>query len=131
MIALPVAAALQIGLVIANPVLVKRLQFHREHAGLTPIIRQIHNVHHVYIAGLLLVFAALSLAFPGELVAERGLGRGISILIAIFWGVRLGVQRFYYDPAFLRVNRAGDVFFTAVFAVLFVIYAAAAAGGLR
>ncbi len=131
MIALPVAAALQLGLVVANPVLVKMLQFGREHAGLPPIIRQIHYVHHCCIAGLLLVFAGLSLAFPGELVAARGLGRVVSILIAVFWGVRLAVQRLYYDPAYLGAHRAGDVFFSAVFAVLFAIYAAAAAGGLR
>lgn len=131
MIALPVAAALQIGLVVANPIFVKMLHCRREHAGMTPIIRQLHYVHHVYIAGLLLVFAALSLAFPDDLVAERGLGRVLSALMALFWGVRLGVQRFYYDPAFLRANRGGDVLFSVVFAVLFGIYAAAAAGGLR
>lgn len=131
MIALPVAAALQVGLVISNPILVRLFSFRREHARLSPIVAQIHRVHHVYIAGLLLVFAALSLAFPDDLVGGHGLGRVLSILIAVFWGVWFGVQRLYYDRDYLAAHRWGDVFFSAVFAVLFVIYAAAAAGALR
>lgn len=85
----------------------------------------------MYIAGVLLVFALLSLAFPVELASGSGLGRFLSASIALFWGARVAVQRLYYDRDFLRRNRLGDVAFTAIFTVLFTVYAAAAAGALR
>lgn len=131
MTALRLAAALQIVLVAANPVLARMLRMWSEHASLSPIVRQIHRVHHAYIAGLLLVFSVVSLAFPGELASGAGLGRFLAAVITLFWGIRLAVQRIYYDPEYLRAHRWGDVFFSAIFAALFGIYAAAAAGGLR
>ena len=131
MTALLIAAALQILLVAANPVLVKMLQMWREHDRLSPIVGQIHRVHHAYIAGQLLVFAVVSILFPGELASGAGLGRFLAVVMTLCWGIRLGVQRLYYDPVYLRSHRWGDVFFSAIFAALFGIYAAAAAGGLR
>ena len=98
---------------------------------LTPIVRQIHEVHHVYLVGLLLVFGALSLGFPEELSGGGGLGRFLSGVLALFWGARLAVQRLYYDREFLRLHRAGDVAFSLIFAFLSGTYAAAAAGFLR
>jgi len=125
------AAALQVLLAAANPVLARMLRMRREHARLSPIVRQIHRVHHAYIAGLLLVFAAVSIAFPGDLASGAGLGRFLAVVMTLFWGIRLAVQRGYYDHDYLRAHRWGDVFFSLIFAVLFGIYAAAAAGGLR
>lgn len=125
------AAALQVVLVAANPVLVRRLQMWREHAQPSPIVRQIHRVHHAYIAGLLLVFAVVSIVFPRELASGAGLGRFLAVVMTLFWGIRLAVQRIYYDRDYLRAHRWGDVCFSAIFAALFGIYAAAAAGGLR
>jgi hypothetical protein len=131
MIALPIAAALQVGLVAANPPLVRMLRLWSDHDRLQPIAGQIHRVHHSYVAGILLVFAALSLSFPGELASGIGMGRFLSMVMALFWGIRLGVQRLYYDSDFLRAHRGGDVCFSVIFAALFAIYAAAAAGALR
>jgi len=107
------------------------LHFGREHARLTPIVSQIHRVHQVYMAGILVVFAAISALFPEDLASGVGLGRFLCIVLALFWGARLAVQRLYYDREFLRAHRWGDVCFSAIFAALFGIYAAAAAGGLR
>jgi hypothetical protein len=131
MTALWCAAALQVFLVAANPVLVRKLQMWRGHGRLSPIVGQIHRVHHAYIAGLLLVFAVVSIVFPGELASGAGLGRFLAVVLTLFWGIRLAVQRFYYDPDYLRAHRWGDVCFSAIFAALFGIYAAAATGGLR
>ena len=98
---------------------------------LTPIVRQIHEVHHVYIVSLLVVFGAVSLAFPAELAGGAGLGRFLSAVLAVFWGARLLVQRCYYDRVFLRHHRAGDVAFSLIFTFLTGAYAASAAGVLR
>lgn len=125
------AGALQIIVAAANVPLTLLLNFGREHARLTPIVRQIHQAHHVFIGGLIVVFAAISVVFPRDLAAGNGLGRFISVVLALFWGARLGIQRLYYDRTFLGRHRLGDVLFSATFAVLFGVYAAAAAGVLR
>lgn len=131
MMLLRLAGLLQLGVAFANLPLVWMLRFGKEHARLSPIVRQIHQVHHVYLGLLLIVFAAISVLFPDDLAAGDGLGRFVSVVLAVFWGARLVIQRLYYDRTFLRQHRWGDVFFSVVFAVLFAVYAAAAAGGLR
>ena len=128
---LRIAGVLQLGVAAANLPLSWLLGFGKEHSCLTPIVRQIHEVHHVYLVGLLAVFAAVSLAFPEELSGGGRLGNFLSAVLALFWGARLGVQRFYYDPEFLRHHRAGDVAFSLIFAFLFGVYAASAAGAFR
>jgi hypothetical protein len=131
MILLLIAGGLQLAVAAANLPLTRMLQFGREHARLTPIVSQIHRVHQVYMAGVLVVFAVISALFPEDLASGGGLGRFLSVILALFWGARFAVQRLYYDRDFLRAHRGGDVFFSAIFAALFGIYAAAAAGGLR
>ena len=128
---LRIAGALQLVVAAANLPLSWLLRFGREHSRLTPIVRQIHQVHHVYLGLLLVVFGAMSMVFPEELAAGDGLGGFLSAVLALFWGARLAVQRCYYDREFLRQHRRGDIAFSAVFAGLFGVYAAAAAGVLR
>jgi len=128
---LMLAGALQLAVAAANLPLTWMLRFGKEQRRLSPIVRQIHQVHHVYVVGLLVVFGAISLAFPDELTGGGGLGRFLSAVLALFWGARLAVQRLYYDQEFMRLHRAGDVAFSAVFAFLSGVYAASAAGVLR
>ena len=131
MLILVLAGVLQLVIAAANLPLTWILRFGREHRRLTPIVRQIHEVHHVFLVALLVVFGAITLVFPDELAAGAGLGRFLSCMLAVFWGARLIVQRFYYDRLFLRNHRAGDVAFSLVFAFLTGVYAASAAGALR
>lgn len=125
-----IAGALQLGVAAANLPLTWLLRFGREHSRLSPIVRQIHMVHHAYLVGLLGLFAVLSIGYPSELTGGHGIGRFLSGALALFWGARLVVQRFYYDPRFLRDHRAGDALFSLVFTFLFGVYAASAAGVL-
>lgn len=131
MLILVLAGVLQLVIAAANLPLTWILRCGREHRRLTPIVRQIHEVHHVFIVALLVVFGAITLVFPDELAGGAGLGRFLSLVLAVFWGARLLVQRFYYDRFFLRNHRAGDVAFSLVFAFLTGVYAASAAGALR
>jgi len=131
MILLRTAAVLELLVAAANLPLTWMLRFGREHDRLTPIVRQIHQVHHVFVGVLLVAMAAISWLFSLDLISGDGLGRCIAALIALFWGARLGVQRLYYDRGFLRRHRLGDLAFSAIFAVLCTIYAAAAEGALR
>jgi hypothetical protein len=131
MLILVLAGIVQLVIAAANLPLTWLLRFGREHRRLTPIVRQIHEVHHGFIVALLVVFGAITIFFPDELAGGAGLGRFLSTVLAAFWGARLIVQRFYYDRVFLRNHRAGDVAFSLLFAFLTGVYAASAAGALR
>ena len=126
---LGIAGGLQLLVAAANLPLTRRLRFREEHARLSPLVRQIHEVHHAYLMGVLVLFAILTLAFPAE-IAGTPLGRSLAGAIAAFWGTRVVVQRFVYDRETLRKHRAADAAFSLVFLFLASVYAAAALGGL-
>jgi hypothetical protein len=97
----------------------------------TPIIRQIFVVHSVYIVGVVLLFAAVTFGFAGELASGRGLGRFLAAAVALFWLCRAPVQVLYYDASLRRTNRAGDdAFITAALFLAFTYGAASLAPGL-
>ena len=81
---------------------------------------------HLYVIG----FATISLLGAPQLASGSQLARLLAGFIAIFWGARLSLQFFLFDPQpyltrwFLRVGYYGLHF---VFAALVIIYAAAAA----
>lgn len=117
------AGGLQLVVVAANFVIPRRLDFAGNLSKTSPIVGQIFRVHHVYIIGILAFFAALCFLFPAELAGGSALGRFTTGFIALFWGVRLPVQLFYYDPAVRRVNRLEDVLFGALLATLAGLFA--------
>jgi len=125
-----VAGGLQLAIAAANLPLARVLRFREEHARLSPLVRQVHEVHHVYLMGVLVLFAAVSLAFPHELTRSP-LGRFLAGAISIFWGARVLVQRFLYERGALRRHPVADWSCTLVFAGLAATYAAAALGALR
>ncbi|HVK12942.1 MAG TPA: hypothetical protein VM597_29585 [Gemmataceae bacterium] len=55
-------------------------------------------------------------------------GRGLSGFLAVFWGLRLGVQLFFYSPDERRRYRHLDRLFLVTFLYLTGVFAAAAAG---
>lgn len=120
------AGFVQIGIAVANVFLPRRLNYRESLDRVTPIIRQIFVVHSVYIVGVLLLFAALTLGFAGELASGRGLGRFLAGGISVFWLFRAPVQLFYYDQSARRLNRLGDMAFTVAAFFLAATYGAAA-----
>ena len=122
-----VAGAIQLAIGLANLPLASRLQYRKNLAGASEIVRQVFYVHAAYIVLVVLGFAALSLLFPTELVSGRPLGRFLSTFLAIFWLVRVPIQLFYYPVEIRRQNRLADVIFTVAFAFLAVVFGIAAA----
>lgn len=118
-----VAGALQLVVVAANFVIPGRLDFAGNLAKTAPIIGQIFRVHHAYIVGILAFFAALCFAFPGDLAGGSDLGRFTTGFIALFWGLRLPVQLFYYDRNVRRAHRVEDALFGALRASLAGVFA--------
>src|ERR1700675_2791272 len=120
------AALVQILIAASNFYLPRKLKYQENLERVAPIIRQIFVVHSVYIVGVLLLFATLTLGFARELASGHGLGRLCAAGIAILWLFRAPVQLLYYDASFRRSNRLGDIAFTAAAIFLTVAYGAAA-----
>jgi len=109
----------------ANLFLPAKLNYRENLCRVSPIIRQIFVVHSVYIVGVVLMFAAVTFAFAGDLASGRGLGRFLAAAMAVFWLVRAPVQLLYYDAAVRRENRWGDIAFTTGALFLAATYGAA------
>jgi hypothetical protein len=120
------AGLVQVAIAFANVFLPKKLDYHGNLSRVTPIIRQVFVVHSVYIVGVVLLFAAVTFGFAGELASGRGLGRFLAAAMALFWLCRAPVQLIYYDAALRRANRAGDLAFTLAALFLTATYGAAA-----
>jgi hypothetical protein len=120
------AGLVQVAIAFANVFLPKKLNYRDNLSRVAPIIRQVFVVHSVYIVGVVLLFAALTFGFAGELASGHGLGRFLAAAMALFWLCRAPVQLLYYDAALRRTNRAGDVAFTLAALFLTATYGAAA-----
>ena len=121
-----VAGAVQLAIGLANLPLAIRLQYRRNLAGASEIVRQVFYVHAAYIVLVVFGFAALSLLFPTDLASGRPLGRFLSTFLAIFWLLRVPIQLFYYPTEIRRQNQLADVIFTVAFAFLAVVFGLAA-----
>ena len=119
------AGLVQVAIAFTNFFLPRKLKYRENLARVSPIIRQIFVVHSIYIVGVVLLFAAVTFGFAGELAGGRGLGRFLAVAIALFWLVRAPVQLFYYDAALRKENRWGDVAFTLGALFLAATYGAA------
>lgn len=124
--AIRLAGAIQLLIAGANLLIPEKLGYGENLRKVTPIFRQIFIVHSVYIVWVILAFAALCFLFTNELAGGQGLGRFLSGWMALFWGVRVFVQRFYYAEEAKQLNRPADVGFTLAFLYLSITFAAAA-----
>jgi hypothetical protein len=120
-----IAGFVQLAIASANFFLPSKLKYRENLSRVSPIIRQIFVVHSVYIVGVVLLFAAVTFSFAGELASGHGLGRFLAASIAVFWLFRAPVQLLYYDATLRRENRWGDIAFTAAALFLTATYGAA------
>lgn len=121
-----VAGVVQIAIALANLPLALRLQYGKNLAGASAMVRRIFYVHASYVVYMVLGLAVVSLAFPAELASGHGMGRFLSGFMALFWGLRVPIQLFYYPIEVRKQNRLADVVFIVVFAFLAVVFAIAA-----
>jgi hypothetical protein len=121
-----IAGAVQLAIGLANLPLVSRLQYRKNLAGASAIVREVFYVHAAYIVLVVVGFAALSLLFPTELAGGQPIGRFLSAFLAIFWVLRVPIQLFYYPAEIRRQNRLADVIFTVAFAFLAIVFGLAA-----
>ena len=107
------------------------LDWRRELAVLSPLSRQVVWVHGGFVAGMIVAFGILTLAFAGSMAAGTEPGRTLAGLMAVFWGARLTVQLAYYDPKHWPAGwwvMPGRYALTALFAFWTATYGAAFIG---
>ena len=117
---------MQVAIAFANLPLALRLQYGKNLAAATLMVRRIFYVHATYVVYMVLGLAAISLLFPVDLASGRGIGRFLSAFMALFWGLRVPIQLFYYPAEVRKQNRLADVVFVVAFGFLAVVFAIAA-----
>lgn len=107
-----------------------RLHWRDELQRLSAVNRQMHWVYGGYVTMSVAAFALLSILNASEFVSGGGLARGVAAYIALFWGVRLVMQRVFAIDEFLVSwwMRAGYACLGILFAGFTVIYGAVALG---
>jgi hypothetical protein len=121
-----VAGAIQMAIVLANAVLPAKLNVRAGMASVPRFLRQVFTVHWIYIVLTVSIFSLLCFFFAADLAGGSRLGRFLCIAMAVFWGLRLPLQLFYYDGELRRQNRALDAAYVLALVALIAIFGAAA-----
>lgn len=81
------------------------LRWDEELARLPRLIRQMCNVYQAYTGGTIVAMGFVSLLCAPDLVSGTPLARAVCGYIALFWGVRLALQRTYdFAPHLTRLR---------------------------
>jgi len=117
--------------VVMNFYLPARIELGANLAKVSPMVRQMTIVHHVYIVGVILVFAGLCFSFAPDLAGGSALGRAGAAAMSLFWLARIPIQLFYYDRGTRRRHPAIDAGFLVLVAYMAAVLGIAALGALR
>jgi hypothetical protein len=121
-----VAGVLHLVVAAANVFAFGKFRYLEHLRNVPTVLRQVFLVQNAYIMLVQAGFALLCFSFWGELTSGRGLGQALAGFLAVFWGVRVLLQLFYYDRALRRANRLFDVLFLAADGYLAAVFALAA-----
>ena len=118
----------QLLLAAASLAIPRVLGWKEELARLRPLTRQVFIIYSSYILGTNVAFGLLSTITPRALLDDTPLARSVTGFIAVYWGVRLGLQIFVIDRRDVPPRawyRAADAALTLLFAFLAAAYGAA------
>lgn len=121
------AGALQILLAVLHLGFPRRFQWREELARLSPLNRQMFQVHTFFVCLVLVLFGSLSAFAADALLEPTRLARCVLGGIAAFWVVRLYCQWFVYDARLWRGKRL-ETTMHVLFSLLW-IYLVAVYGG--
>lgn len=82
-----------------------RLGWDEELARLPRLLRQMCNVYSLYTGGTIVACGLVSLTCADDLSNGSALARAVCGYIAVFWGVRLGLQIYYDFKPYLTNTR--------------------------
>ena len=122
------AGLAQASILLASVQVPTALRWREELRPLPRLHRQMHWVYSGYVVLSIVAFAAISLLNARELAAGGALARAMCAYIAIFWGIRLGLQAVFDLRPYLvtPLKRAGVAVLTLLFAGLTLVYGLAA-----
>ena len=123
-----IAGVGQLGVLIASALVPFQLDWRHNLQVLSKLHRQMYWTYGGYVALSIAAFALLSILNARELAGGSGIARGLSAYIAVFWGIRLGLQAVFDVKAHLNSwwLRVGYFALTVMFAGFTVVYAWAA-----
>lgn len=99
------AAVLQAVVAILNLRLAHWMKWKDELSRLSPLLREVFNVHSWFISLTLIIFAILTWRFSSEMSAGTNrLSAWLAGAIGVFWAVRSVIQWAYYSPGHWRGN---------------------------
>jgi uncharacterized membrane protein YhaH (DUF805 family) len=118
----------QLGVLIASALVPFRLNWREELRGLSRLHRQMYWVYGGYVVLSIVAFAMLSVFHPDELAGGSGLARGFCAYVAVFWGIRVGLQAVFDVKEHLTAwwLKTGYVVLTLMFTALATVYSWAA-----
>jgi hypothetical protein len=127
------AGLAQASILIASVQVPAVLRWREELRPLPRLHRQMHWVYSGYVVLSIVAFAAISLSNARELAEGSALARAMCAYIAVFWGVRLGLQAVFDLRPYLTSapQRAGVAVLTVLFALLTLVYGVAASAAWR
>lgn len=122
---LQVAALLHVGLFWAGLTMPKAIGLSVHLAPLPPFIRRLFYVYYSFIGLILAAFGLMTFFFAQSMAGGEPVARGLCILMAAFWTVRLIVAAFVFDVrpylrnAFLKL---GYLALNSLFVYLVALY---------
>lgn len=123
---LQLAAASHLGLLWAGASLPKAVNLHATLLPLPPFIRRLFYVYFGFIGFILASFGLLTFLYAAPMAAGEPVARGLCVLLAVFWTIRLIVAALVFDVRpYLRntFHRLGYMALNTVFVYLVVLYA--------
>jgi len=123
------AALTHLGLIAAGALMPKAVDLWKHVKDLPPFIRRLFKVYYVFIGFMLLSFGLLTWIHAEELASGTPLAQAVSVVMALFWTIRLVVAGFVFDVRPYLTNvwyRIGYAATNVVFGLLPGVYALAA-----
>ena len=118
----------QLGVLVASALVPLRLNWQEVFQPLPKLHRQMYWVYGGYVVLAIVAQGLVSSICSGELAGGSGLARGVCGYMAVFWGVRLGLQGVLDVSEHLTQwwLRAGYYLLTALFAYFTGVFAVGA-----
>lgn len=118
----------QLSVLVASAQVPLRLNWREVFQSLPKLHRQMYWTHGGYIVLAIVGQGLVSICFPAELASGSGLARSVCGYMAVFWGIRLGLQGVLDVKEHLTAwwLRGGYYLLSALFAFFTVVYALAA-----
>ncbi|HZS49167.1 MAG TPA: hypothetical protein VFC63_29130 [Blastocatellia bacterium] len=119
-----IAGAGQLFILIASSLVPFQLKWKTELAVLSRLHRQMYWVYGGYVVLSIIAFSLISLFNAKELASGSGLARGVCAYIAVFWGIRLGLQAIFdvkehLSAWWLKLGYCGLTVLFAFFTILY------------